>query len=241
MNSGVLLIILIVLIISLTGCATSPEVKTRIWERGYISLPDSIIENSKCNSGLIRGLTGPCSKEPIPAVIFLHGCKGFSGNQFPHISLFTRLGYPVFSPSSLARPGLKPECRHIDNVLHLRREEISIALARLKDLGWIDMSRLVLAGFSQGGFAVASYSGNEFKAIIGMGLHCSGGRKFRAPKEVAVLQITGIHDEELPSTELCNRGDRLLFEAYHVDSWHAVSSDPKTAEYIKNFLVKIIN
>jgi len=70
-------------------------------------------------------------------------------DTFVQSGLTAQLGYPVFAPSSFARPGRTRSCGQADSVMNWRLEEIRIALANLKTMTWIDQNRLVLAGFSE--------------------------------------------------------------------------------------------
>jgi hypothetical protein len=56
-----------------------------------------------------------------------------------------------------------PISKDIYEKIHaLRASEITLAVQAIKSLPWADTSRLVLAGTSEGGPAVARHEGNEF-------------------------------------------------------------------------------
>ena len=78
----------------------------------------------------------------------------------------------------------------------MRHEEIGFALQQISKLDWIDRSRIVLAGFSEGGSAVSGYDGDGFVAHIIMGNDCKydDGMPL-APRGVAVLNLVGANDE----------------------------------------------
>jgi len=227
----------LVLSVGVSGCVTtSPETKAKIWGQGRVSLPTSLARSSECRSGPIHNLSKNCSGKKLPAVVFLHGCAGLGHRQFAHMDMFAQLGYPVFAPSSFSRPGRTRSCgRFSPLVLTWRLEEIEIALEKLKTLSWVDQSKLILVGFSEGGIAVANYDGNKFRVIIGMGFGCDR-RSFLAPSNIAILQINGKNDTEVTETALCSSGGRQKFKAVYVDAGHAVSGDPNTANIINNFL-----
>lgn len=235
-----LLIGLAISVFVLAGCTNgsgtaSQETQRKIWANGRIDVPTSMIKPSGCRSGLIRNLDKNCSESPVPVVVFMHGCTGFNNRQFAHSELFKRLGYPVVSPSSFARPNRIAACDGSDWVIDWRLEEIEIALNELEKLPWVDKNNLVLAGFSEGGLAVAAYGGRKFRAIIGMGFGCDRTHFF-APNDVAVLHINGRNDSEVRYTALCSGRGREKFEAYYVNTGHPVNGDPNTLKYIDKFL-----
>ena len=136
----------------------------------------------------------------LPAVIFLHGCRGFgTGNGF--VPYFLDEGFAVFAPNSFARPGRTPFCNGGSSIpmeerIDFRREELEFTLARLRDVPWIDTSRLILAGFSEGGHTVSSWSGREFMAQVLFGVDCSySNLSPNAPLDIPVLNIVGSDDE----------------------------------------------
>ena len=218
------------------GCTTtSEETKRNIWEDGYVALPYSIIEQSDCHTGVIKNLKPNCSSQKVPAVVFMHGSHGLRERQFRHMDLFVRLGYPVFAPDSFARPNRRQARGKSMSVMHLRLEEVRIAVQNLKKYPWIDQDKLILAGFSEGGITVREYGGDEFIAHIGMGFGCNNGG-FSAPIKVAALHINGSHDNEALDTTLCSGIFRDNFKAVYVDAGHPVDLDPNTIKIIEDFL-----
>ncbi|MEQ8806370.1 MAG: dienelactone hydrolase family protein [Rhodospirillales bacterium] len=215
------------------------DTEKAIWERGRVSLPVSMIRAGECRSGIIRNLEPVCSAQKVPAVIFIHGCSGLNFRQFDHMDMFSKLGYPVFAPSSFARPGREKSCGKADSVMDWRLEEIKIAIENVRKMSWIDQSKLILAGFSEGGIATAEYGGNEFIAHIGMGFGCDR-RQFSVSNDTPVLQINGKDDQEVSEIELCTQGSRKKFKAIYVDTGHPVDKDPVTIKTIGEFLDDVL-
>jgi len=89
----------------------------------------------------------------VPAVVFLHGCAGRGADQERVMGTIHRKGYVVFAPDSFARPERVKLCGKGSRWerVGLRLAEASYALAKVRQLRWIDAERLILAGFSEGG------------------------------------------------------------------------------------------
>lgn len=132
----------------------------------------------------------------LPAVIYLHGCTGFyAGRRF--VTYFLDQGFAVFAPNSFARPGREELCGKgdVDDRISQRREELKHALSKVREIEWVDSSRLVLVGFSMGGLAASSWEGTEFMAHVLLGYDCGyvGGSP-DAPLEIPVLNLVGSDD-----------------------------------------------
>ena len=133
----------------------------------------------------------------LPAVIYLHGCTGFyAGRRF--VTYFLDQGYAVFAPNSFARPGREELCNtgNMDDRISLRREELKHALSKVREIDWVNASRLVLVGFSEGGQTVSSWGGREFMAHVLFGTDCRYVDDYsNAPWDIPVLNIVGESDE----------------------------------------------
>lgn len=213
----------------------------RAWERGMVAIPG----NDKCwyrqigNDGTLRNCLqtgGNVGDKKLPAVVFLHGCAGINSRQTSVMSLFVDAGYATFMPDSMARPDRRRECGQASKYVHLRFDDINYALARIREMPWVDHERLVLAGFSAGGLGAAEYLdfGGVFKARVILGWGCRGDTPVdtRAP----YLNLVGRNDGETSrGNQLCGAiGERS--EARHVDAGHDVSEDPESVNLIRKFL-----
>lgn len=108
------------------------------------------------------------TKAKVPVVVFLHGSSGLELKAIGEWQLWlASLGVASIAPDSFALPDRvtykSPIGKDVYEKIHaLRASEIPLALTALRSAPWADTSRLVLAGTSEGGPAVARYAGNEF-------------------------------------------------------------------------------
>ena len=136
-----------------------------------------------------------------PVVVFLHGCSGYAFYTKPVAEYYMAMGAIVVAPNSMNRPGRTAMCGSGSMAYraNLRKQEARYAAERLVTLPWVDPARMVLAGQSEGGNAVAAYSGDEFAAHIITGISCRhNGGAVSAPSGTPVLVIKGADDTTYP-------------------------------------------
>ena len=108
------------------------------------------------------------AKAKVPVVVFLHGSSGLELKAIGEWQMWlASLGVASIAPDSFALPDRitykSPIGKDVYEKIHaLRATEIPLALTALRSAPWADTSRLVLAGTSEGGPAVARHTGNEF-------------------------------------------------------------------------------
>jgi len=140
----------------------------------------------------------------VPAIVYLHGCDGISVEEESARITYMEAGYAIFFPDSFARIGRRANCSPdshragAEPEAHAYRiEEIAYARQQLRQLPWIDQSRVFAIGFSEGGMALAGYEGDDFARIVITGWHCDGIGRYkglRTPKDIPVLAIIGADD-----------------------------------------------
>ncbi len=112
------------------------------------------------------------AKARVPVVVFMHGSSGLELKAIGEWQLWLAgLGVASIAPDSFALPDRmtykSPISKDAYEKIHaLRASEIPLTVQALRSVPWADTTRLVLAGSSEGGPAVARYSGNEFVGRI---------------------------------------------------------------------------
>jgi len=121
---------------------------------------------------------GPYSDIPkslrgrAPVVVFLHGSSGLSSKAIEEWQRWLAgLGIASFAPDSFELRDRVNYTSPVDKKVYervhaLRSSEISIALKAVGSAPWADVSRMVLAGTSEGGTTVARYGGQAFLGRI---------------------------------------------------------------------------
>ena len=142
----------------------------------------------------------------VPAVVYMHGCSGLGGGINGVGQLLADWGYAVFAPNSFAAGDRKrqPDCGktrmrlwHPERINQRRLAELTHAAQQVGRLPWIDQRNVYLMGVSEGGAAVARYSGDTFRGHIIIASQCrssAGGHYLGAPKSTPVLAVHAKHD-----------------------------------------------
>ena len=136
---------------------------------------------------------------PVPAVIYMHGCAGFSWNflEAAYAKALSKAGFLVLVPDSYARgPRRREVCGKVRiDTVELRREEVREVLRQIGKLPWVDRSNLFLAGHSEGGITTSMFGGSQFRAYFIAGWTCTSKApefdRIHAPKDRPVLAVVG--------------------------------------------------
>jgi len=140
---------------------------------------------------------------PVPAVIYVHGCAGFSWDflEAAYAKALAKAGFLVLAPDSYARgPRRKEVCGKVRiDTVELRREEVREVLRQIEKLPWVDRNNLFLAGHSEGGITTSMFKGSQFRAYFIAGWTCTSKTpefdRIHAPKDRPVLAVVGTNDE----------------------------------------------
>lgn len=146
------------------------EIKGNAWEHtaesSRLALDNALLAlPAQATGGTV--FTGRLTAAPkdtrakVPVVLFLHGSSGLGLAAIGEWQAWLAgLGIASIAPDSMALPQRLTYKSPIDKATYervhaLRASEVGIALAALRTLPWVDPSRVVLAGTSEGGVPVA--------------------------------------------------------------------------------------
>lgn len=193
--------------------ARSGEVKgsavqhTLASSEGVVQRAAVVLPASSTGAGVYVGTFADAPKDikaRVPVVVFLHGSSGLSLKAIGEWQLWLAgLGVASMAPDSFALPDrltyTSPVNKDVYEKIHaLRASEIPLALKALGGAAWADTSRMVLAGTSEGGPAVARYSGNEFAGRILYSWSCENNyfvqEHLTAPQAQPVLNVMSSTD-----------------------------------------------
>ena len=159
----------------------SGELKGGAWVHTKDSLAATIQQADVCLPSDATGGALFCGKfkdipklsgRQVPVLVFLHGSSGLGLKAIGEWQQWLAgLGYASIAPDSFALANHVTYKSPIDKASYerihaLRASEIAPALSALRSQAWIDSSKLILAGTSEGSVPVARYPGNEFVARI---------------------------------------------------------------------------
>jgi dienelactone hydrolase len=157
------------------GCVTgsavahTPDSLAAMIAQASLALPASVT-GAAPYLGLWRD--APPARARAPVVIFLHGSMGLA---LPAVAEWqawiAELGYACVAPDSFALPGRLTYKSPVDvetyeRIHTLRASEIAPTLTALRAADWADVTRIALAGSSEGGPAVARCDDPAFVARI---------------------------------------------------------------------------
>ena len=253
---GLLLCLTVLMVPGCAGYKLPPGVTSAnaTWIAAHVGLPSSAINAN----GLHGYYSSTLSSYPhywvedtsqdlkpgvkLPAVIYLHGCAGFGSAASSYMQLLLGQGFAVIQPDSFARPGRGVKCYQggMGARMALRHQEVNHALKEIDNLDWIDRSRLVLMGFSEGGNSTARWWHGGFKAYVVLGTNCRhAGMAVSTPADVPVLSLTGEHDEVYAGT--CAIGARKNSGGMVIpNAGHQISESLMTRRLIVDFLNAVV-
>jgi poly(3-hydroxybutyrate) depolymerase len=243
-------VLLVFAVLLLSSCQTAVNNQTSLqatWKYALVSIPKEMTtDGSRCIGTFASKRNQKCleriSHDRIfPLILFMHGCAGFGaglgGGSSNAVTTFRSLGYAVIAPDSFARLGRKRNCAgNKKGILSLRQGEIKHALTQISKLEWVDPSRLILAGHSEGAQSVAGYGGGDvFAGYIMLGFGCTRGIGRGISTSRPVLAIQGARDPL--SKGICSVGFNKLSDSIQVPkAKHDVSGYPETMAALRKFL-----
>ena len=176
---------------SLQAFAADHDDVARTWTMAEVSLYARGYQVHGLMGGALtqQRLDGLPADVKFPTIIFLHDCKGPDGPQGPFFEYLNENGFAVIAPNSFARRDRPRLCSSANQWFDgARMAEIGFALARLKQLRWVDQGNLFLVGQGEGGEYAARYDGTEFRGRVAPGAVCDRGQGRSTPLFVIVSQ-----------------------------------------------------
>jgi dienelactone hydrolase len=194
-------------------------------------------------------------EKKFPVVVYLHGCTGITEYHDAAWAKFIRdLGFVVVMPDSVARKDRGPSCtpssyRYFGVAQpKMRVQESYYALAKLKDLSWVDVGHIFLMGHSEGGAGTSRTKMTGYRGAIISGNTCTDlptAFDFNGiflPMETAVLSIKWSHDPWFYGTRWdgsCQDKFGTRTNAKHVTlvgTGHGTFVSPQAREAVEQFL-----
>lgn len=215
------------LAILLSGCASmSPSplpageikgtktVHTVESAQGVIDTAQLVLPATATGTAVYSGLLRDAPRDlrgPVPLVVFLHGSSGLGLKAIGEWQLWLAgMGIASLAPNSFALPDRltykSPVGQDVYEKIHaLRMSEIALAVNAVKRLPWVDASRMVLAGTSEGATSVARYTGSEFAGRIVFSWSCENNYFVRQhatalPTDRPVLNVMSSTDNFFSDT-----------------------------------------
>jgi dienelactone hydrolase len=142
------------------------------WDNALVRIPKP---NGKTYKGSMKDLIGneDFLQNKFKTIIYLHGCSGIWNGTAQRIDLFSRNGYAVIAPASLARKKYPQSCEPIKHVggmyrdiLKIRQVDAKNAVLNAKKLSWTDNKNIFLVGLSEGGITTATYKPENLKESV---------------------------------------------------------------------------
>lgn len=245
------------LFLVIAGCASneppssSPGIE-EAWTKAHVYLPNSWFPKRPRDVAL---------DNPLPVVVYLHGCDGIdTAHDSAWAKFIASLGYAVVMPDSMARPYRVPNCddrlkkatNKFPLALAYREHEIDLAWQKLQNYDWVRKDKIFLMGHSEGGVAVAHNKSDRFIGLIISGWTCtSRGRGhfsgIMASKNIPVLAISNKNDIWFQGTNLkgqcsehsANRVDFTQIDLTNIGSEHSTYQSSSARAAVSSFLKRL--
>ena len=127
-----------------------------------------------------RALAAVPAGARLPAVIYVHGCRGLDDDLAQWAGVLAAAGYAVFAPDASASGERPPVCdaatlyTRADIPRFARREaEVRYVLQQMGTLAWIVPESVFLFGFDHGGVVAAGWPERDFAGVVITGWTCT--------------------------------------------------------------------
>ncbi|MEM7733927.1 MAG: dienelactone hydrolase family protein [Pseudomonadota bacterium] len=184
---------------------SDPNEMHRAWVAAIVRVPTGKSRSKKLTTSRLLGWS-PQTDAKLPAVIYLHGCSGIWQGTHRRVQFMANLGFVVVAPASFARQKYPQSCDvqtntggMYRNTLKIRQNDAVYALRQARRLPFIDPSRIVIMGSSEGGITTATLRPQQGEAArIIEGWTCQAGwgeyKGMNASASTPVLALVGAND-----------------------------------------------
>ncbi len=190
---------------------SDPDELNRAWKAAAVYLPESVghmmigqffADEPSLNTLISNKLDGG----KIPLILYLPPCGGLMGNNRDDMERFSKLGFAVIAMDPMARQYSPVGCydveqrytEYYDITVAFRKAELNYAVARIKQLPWVDDRQMFLVGSGIGGMTAAHYEGTEFvgHVIEGWGCHHPDANRvgIKASPQVRIFAVVSKND-----------------------------------------------
>lgn len=181
----------------------TPASAKGVMDQAAIVLPAAVTGGAIFTGALKDAPAQTRSKAPV--VVFMHGSSGLALKAIGEWQQWLATqGVASIAPDSFALPDRltykSPVEKNTYEQIHtLRTSEIKLAVDAVKALAWVDATRLVLAGTSEGATSVARYTGSEFSGRILYSWSCENNyfvsnHRSALPQDKPVLNVMSSTD-----------------------------------------------
>lgn len=240
---------------------TDPREIARTWNAALVRIPRANRGEVVRSTMRVLALPKNGSSQRWPTVIYLHGCSGVWSGTYRRIDALAANGFAVIAPVSLARKKYPKSCdttRHRGGLyrptLRMRQIDAGHAIARARQLDWVDPDNLFLVGLSQGAITAATFHSKDpamkVNARVLEGWTCHAGweeyRGIGAPRSEPVLALVAKFDPWFQNQ--WNRGDcgpfldptngsrSIVFDQGKLSKRHELFEDPRVQRLVIEFL-----
>lgn len=232
----------------------------RTWQAALVRIP-------KSGGGYIKTTIAKLQKRSTapkgvwPTVIYMHGCAGIWPGTKTRITFLARNGYAAIAPASLARQKYPQSCRPETHegglyrpTLRMRQNDAGYAIAKAKELSWVDEDNVFLMGLSQGGITTATFSSSHpehsVRARIVEGWTCHAGwseyNGSNAPDTEPILTLVGSEDPWFqapwnkgdcgPFLNTSNGSRSVVYSTGRLSTRHELLEAPEVQNTVLEFL-----
>jgi dienelactone hydrolase len=192
----------------MTGLEASDSAEiARSWDAAIVRVPT---QAGKSKTSSIAALAGDIDAgRTYPTVIYMHGCSGVWQGTRDRIKFYADNGFLVIAPVSFARLKYPKSCDVATNrgglyrgTLAMRQKDAGYAIEMARKFPFVDESKIVLAGLSQGAITTVTFRAENAQqktaARVAEGWTCNAGwpeyKGVNAGADEPVLTLVGKND-----------------------------------------------